>query len=247
MTIDTKDFLNSILASLSRIDYIRPDSIPNIDLYMDQITTFMDTQLSHSKRHGDDKVLTKTMINNYAKNNLLPPPVRKKYSKEHVLTLIFIYYFKNLLSINDIQSILHPLTEKYFASDTEFNLTDIYEEVFSLEREEVKNLMKDITKKFDTSFNDTFKDAPEEDQEFLHTFSFVCMLSFDVFVKKMLIEKIIDQTNAHEAEKKAAEKEAEKQEKAAKNAKNATEKHEKSTKTADKQDASEKEAETTNE
>lgn len=247
MTIDTKDFLNSILASLSRIDYIRPDSIPNIDLYMDQITTFMDTQLSHSKRHGDDKVLTKTMINNYAKNNLLPPPVRKKYSKEHVLTLIFIYYFKNLLSINDIQSILHPLTEKYFASDTEFNLTDIYEEVFSLEREEVKNLMKDITKKFDTSFNDTFKDAPEDDKEFLHTFSFVCMLSFDVFVKKMLIEKIIDQTNAHEAEKKAAEKEAEKQEKAAKNAKNATEKHEKSTKTADKQDASEKEAETTNE
>lgn len=233
MTIDTKDFLNSILASLSRIDYIRPDSIPNIDLYMDQITTFMDTQLSQSKRHGDDKVLTKTMINNYAKNNLLPPPVRKKYSKEHVLTLIFIYYFKNLLSINDIQSILHPLTEKYFASDAEFNLTNIYEEVFSLEREEVKNMMKDITKKFDTSFNDTFQDAPEEDQEFLHTFSFICMLSFDVFVKKMLIEKIIDQTTAHEAEKKAAEKEAEKQGKAAKAT---ADKHDKTAKSSEKQD-----------
>ena len=45
MTIDAKDLLNSILSSLSRIDYIRPESIPNIDLYMDQITTFMDTQL----------------------------------------------------------------------------------------------------------------------------------------------------------------------------------------------------------
>lgn len=211
MTIDTQDFLNSILASLSRIDYIRPDSIPNIDLYMDQITTFMDTQLTKSKRYEDDKILTKTMINNYAKNNLLPPPVKKKYSKEHVLTLIFIYYFKNLLSINDIQNILHPLTEKYFAADAEYNLTDIYEEVFSLESEEVKNLMKDITKKFNTSFQSTFQDAPEEDREFLHTFSFICMLSFDVFVKKMLIEKIIDQTTEREAEKKAAEK----QEKAA--------------------------------
>ncbi len=211
MTIDTQDFLNSILASLSRIDYIRPDSIPNIDLYMDQITTFMDTQLTKSKRYEDDKILTKTMINNYAKNNLLPPPVKKKYSKEHVLTLIFIYYFKNLLSINDIQNILHPLTEKYFAADAEYNLTDIYEEVFSLESEEVKNLMKDITKKFNTSFQNTFQDAPEEDREFLHTFSFICMLSFDVFVKKMLIEKIIDQTTEREAEKKAAEK----QEKAA--------------------------------
>lgn len=206
MTIDTHDFLNSILASLSRIDYIKPDSIPNIDLYMDQITTFMDTQLSKSKRYEDDKVLTKTMINNYAKNNLLPPPVKKKYSKEHVLTLIFIYYFKNILSISDIQSILHPLTEKYFASDSDIDLTAIYEEVFSLESDEVKNLMKDITKKFNTSFEQTFLDAPEEEQEFLHTFSFICMLSFDVFVKKMLIEKIIDEVNAREAEKKATEK-----------------------------------------
>ncbi len=195
MTIDTQDFLNSIIASLSRIDYIRPDSIPNIELYMDQVTTFMDNQLAQSKRHDDDKILTKTMINNYAKNNLLPPPVKKKYSKEHVLMLIFIYYFKNILSISDIQSILNPLTEKYFASDANFNLTDIYEEVFSLENDEVKNMMKDITQKFNTSF-ESFADAPEEDQEFLHTFSFICMLSFDVFVKKMLIEKIIDDMNA---------------------------------------------------
>ncbi len=192
MTIDTQDFLNSILASLSRIDYIKPDSIPNIDLYMDQITTFMDSQLSQSKRHEDDKILTKTMINNYAKNNLLPPPVKKKYSKEHVLTLIFIYYFKNILSISDIQSILNPLTEKYFASDSDMNLTKIYEEVFSLESEEVKGMMADVTKKFKTS-KKTFADAPAEEQEFLHTFSFICMLSFDVFVKKMMIEKIIDE------------------------------------------------------
>lgn len=209
MTIDTHDFLNSILQSLSRIDYIRPESIPNIDLYMDQITTFMDSQLSSAKRYEDDKVLTKTMINNYAKNNLLPPPVKKKYSKEHVLTLIFIYYFKNILSISDIQSILNPLTEKYFAAGEDFNLTDIYEGVFGLAGDEVKNLMKDITKKFNTSFQ-TFPEAPEEDQEFLHTFAFICMLSFDVYIKKMLIEKIIDETNkAKESEKKAVAKEHE--------------------------------------
>ena len=85
MTIDTNDILNSILESLSRIDYIHPEDIPNIDLYMDQVTTFMDTQLSSTKRYADDKILTKTMINNYAKNNLLPPPVKKKYSKEQIL------------------------------------------------------------------------------------------------------------------------------------------------------------------
>ena len=106
MTIDTKDILNSILASISRIDYIKPDEIPGIDLYMDQVTTFMENHLSSSKRHPEDKVLTKTMINNYAKNHLLPPPVKKKYSREHILMLTFIYYFKNIMSINDIQVLL---------------------------------------------------------------------------------------------------------------------------------------------
>ena len=73
--------INQILEKLSRIDYIKPGEIPNIELYMDQVTTFMDSHLAHSKRYEDDKILTKTMINNYAKNKLLPPPAKKKYTK----------------------------------------------------------------------------------------------------------------------------------------------------------------------
>ncbi|MCF2682487.1 DUF1836 domain-containing protein, partial [Faecalicatena contorta] len=87
MTIDTKDLLNSILSSISRIEYVKLNDIPNIELYMDQVTTFMEKELSSTKRYEEDKILTKTMINNYAKNNLLPPPVKKKYSKEHVLIM----------------------------------------------------------------------------------------------------------------------------------------------------------------
>ena len=191
MTIDEKDLLNSILESLARIDYIKPEELPNIDLYMDQVTTFMDDRLSISKRHPEDKVLTKTMINNYAKNNLLPPPVKKKYSKEHLLALIFIYYFKNILSIGDIQAILNPITDRYFASDKECNLEEIYSEVFRLEESEIKNLQKDITRKSHPS-QQTFPGAPKEEQDDLQHFSFLCMLSFDVYVKKQLIEKIID-------------------------------------------------------
>lgn len=192
MDIDTKKFLSRILTDLQKMDYVKPEDIPNIDLYMDQITTFMDSQLAASKRHENDKILTKTMINNYAKNNLLPPPEKKKYTKEHVLALIFIYYFKSILSISDIQCILNPITDKYFGKDSEFKLEDVYKEVFSLEHQETKNIMKDLAKKFNTSRN-TFANAPEEDAEMLHTFSFICMLSYDVYVKKTLIERLIDQ------------------------------------------------------
>lgn len=194
MENDTKAFLADLLEQLKSIDYIKPVDIPNIDLYMDQITTFMDEQLAASKRYESDKILTKTMINNYAKNNLLPPPNKKKYSKEHVLTLLFIYYFKNILSINDIHSILNPLTEKYFGNTDGFSMVDIYNEVFGLEAEESKKLMKDLGKKYNLA-KDTFNDFPEEDQKFLHTFSFICMLSFDVYIKKMIIERTIDNLN----------------------------------------------------
>ena len=191
MDINSKDMLNSILYSISSIDYVKPEDIPNIDLYMDQVTTFMDRQMRSTKRYEDDKILTKTMINNYAKNNLLPPPIKKKYSKEHVLVMIFIYYFKNILSIKDIETLLAPLTEKYFNTEGEFDITSIYEEICKLEKSRIDYLQKDIAKSYNAT-KDSFIDAPEEDLDYLQLFSFICSLSFDVYVKKQIIEKLID-------------------------------------------------------
>lgn len=192
MTIDRENLLNSIIESLNRIQHIKLEDIPNIDLYMDQVTTFMDRKLKHTTRNPEeDKILTKTMINNYAKNDLLPPPVKKKYSKEHMVLLILIYYYKGILSISDIQALLNPITDRYFQTNNELNIGAIYEEVFSLEEEAVEDLKKDIVKKFSTA-QDTFQDAPQEEREVLQLFSFICMLSYDVYVKKMLIEKMVD-------------------------------------------------------
>ena len=200
MTLETEDLLQSILDSLDRIDYIRPDDIPDIELYMDQVTTFMDNRLKNAARNPEvDKILTKTMINNYAKNDLLPPPVRKKYSREHMLLLIFIYYYKGILSISDIQTVLKPITDRFFAGNEGLKLETIYNEVFSLEREEVEVMKQDVVRKYHKA-QETFSDAATEDQEFLQTFSFICMLSFDVYVKKMLIEKLIDSCSAKETD-----------------------------------------------
>ena len=206
MTIDMKDFLSAVTDVLHRIDYIKPEDLPNIDLYMDQVTTFMDSQLEASKRYPEDKILTKTMINNYAKNNLIPPPEKKKYTKEHILCLIFIYYFKNILSISDIQRILNPITDKYFGKgSSEMSLEDIYKEVFGLEHQETLNIMKDLAKKFNTSMK-TFEGMEGEDAEFLRTFSFICMLSYDVYLKKTIIERIVDQMLHEEKDPSKKEK-----------------------------------------
>ncbi len=200
MHIDTKDLLNSILSSFDRVDYIKAGDVPNIDLYMDQVTTFMDNRLRKSSRYPEqDKIMTKTMINNYAKNDLLPAPNKKKYSKEHILVLIFIYYYKGFLSIGDIQTLLKPITDKYFHTEESFTIEDIYEEIFGMQQEEVEMLKKDVMEKYEKAEN-TFQDAPEEDQEFLRKFSFICLLGFDVYMKKMLIEKLIDDMRETEKE-----------------------------------------------
>ena len=196
--------LQDLLAYVDSLTRVHPSEIPGIDLYMDQVTTFMEEQLVSSKRYADDKILTKTMINNYAKNKLLPPPEKKRYSKEHVLMLIFIYYFKNILSINDIQTLLTPITQEYFKSMTGKDMTYIYNEVFSMEKEQIESLKKDLLRKYKTA-QDTFGDADEEDQANLKRFSFICLLSFDVYVKKMMIEHIIDGMNPeseHNSKKK---------------------------------------------
>lgn len=192
MTIDKDDLLNSILESLDRVQHIRLEDIPGIDLYMDQVTTFMENNLKASLRNPDeDKILTKTMINNYAKNDLLPPPVKKKYSREHIIMLIFIYYYKGILSINDIQTLLGPLSEKYFQGEGVINLGTIYEEVFGLESTQVDVMKEDIVNKFKMA-RTTFENVEGEDKEMLQRFSFICLLSFDVYLKKLLIEKMLD-------------------------------------------------------
>ena len=171
--------------------YIKASMLPDLDLYVDQITTFLTRHLAKTIRFEDDKIMTKTMINNYTKNHLMPPPDKKKYSRDHILLMIFIYYFKNFLPISDIKTILGPLTDKYFHKDADLNLEAIYTTLFSKEDTFVQEVLENVMKQFHMSA-DLFPDAPKADQASLREFTFICMLSLDIYLKKQLIEAILD-------------------------------------------------------
>ncbi len=199
-------FLRRVLANEEDIKYVSPNAIPALDLYMDQITTFMEMQLQRSRRYPDDKIMTKTMINNYTKNKLIPPPVKKKYSKEHLLLLIFVYYMKDFLSIGDIKTLIEPLTEKYFPkSEQGLSLTDIYQSVYELELSQIGALKQDMLDLFHVA-EDTFPDAPKEDRAYLNQFAFICLLSFDVYMKKRIIEHMADEMAGNNPDPKAKKK-----------------------------------------
>ena len=189
----SREILN-LIRSIHNIDYVSPEDIPNIELYMDQITTFMDEHLASSKRFEEDKILTKTMINNYTKNALLPPSNKKKYSKEHMILLIFIYYFKNFLTISDIKSILKPISSSFFDNKDGLNLDDVYREIFDIQLGNIDSQVRDVIRKLKKS-GETFQDVEdEEERKRLTDFAFISMLSFDIWVKKTIIENMIDNT-----------------------------------------------------
>ncbi len=146
--MDNKEIYNDIIRFLDTISYVKPEKVPYIDIYMDQVTGFMEQHLKSVKRHEDDKVLTKTMINNYTKARLLPPPKKKKYNREHIFMLLFIYYYKGLLSLDDLRVLLEDIKTKYFG-DKNLSVEDIYKEVFSLEASQMEVLKQDIRQKFE--------------------------------------------------------------------------------------------------
>ena len=187
----SQELLLYLLDAVDKVDLIDPADIPDISLYMDQVTTYMDEHLKQSRRRDEDKILTKTMINNYAKNKLLPPPEKKKYSKEHIMLLILIYYYKGTLSLQDIQMILQPIGERYFHAESGRGIDDLYAEIVRMNRDRQKDFREDVNDMVDTAA-DYFSDAKDEEREFLRVLAMINMLSYDVFVRRMLIEKLID-------------------------------------------------------
>lgn len=192
--------IEELLKEWVKLDYILPEDIPEIELYMDQVTTFMEQKLKNNNRYEDDKTLTKTMINNYTKNHLLPPPLKKKYSKNHIYLLIYIYYLKNFLSINDISVLLAPLWEHISENDA---LENIYETIFNLEKEHTEVLRNSIQETYQKSLN-TFSG---ENKEYLEQLSFISLLSYDIYLKKQIVEKLIDEMSASKEETKPNKKE----------------------------------------
>ena len=199
---DVEFIVNKILGGFR---VTQPDEIPKIDLYMDQVLTFLGERLRRTARKSDaDKILTKTMVNNYVKNKVMIPPVKKKYGRDHILLLMVIYYMKSFLSIDDIRTIVGPVSEKYARPTTKsveelvgkkhrYSMTDVYTEIFKYVAEDVERFPGEVEKILDETDN-AFIGAPEEDREMLRRFNVICQLSADIYLRKILIEKLLDET-----------------------------------------------------
>lgn len=98
--------LSELLETVLHDRDITPDAVPALDLYMDQVLTLFNEGLQENKRHLEDKLLTKTMINNYSKEKILLPVKGKKYTRQHIIQMLCIYQLKQMLSLADVKALL---------------------------------------------------------------------------------------------------------------------------------------------
>lgn len=98
--------LSEWLDKLERFDLPDWDSLPQLDLYMDQVILLLTQYLSPLERYGEEKAITASIINNYVRMKVMPPPVKKRYSRVHLAYLIIICTLKQSLSISCIQRLL---------------------------------------------------------------------------------------------------------------------------------------------
>ncbi len=105
---------------IMKIHIPRWNELPEIDLYLDQVVNYLEKYLSQYSTNKEDKIITKTMINNYVKQGIMPAPEKKKYGKSHIAYLMVICVLKQVYSINDIGKLI-SLTIQYFEISKAYN------------------------------------------------------------------------------------------------------------------------------
>ncbi|MDB2103004.1 DUF1836 domain-containing protein [Clostridium paraputrificum] len=182
--------IDEIIKKLALTERVEEKDIPEIDLYMDQVIQIFEQKLSNSKRKDSDKVLTKTMINNYAKAKLLMSIKNKKYSKEHLLLMSMIYDLKGSLSISDIKDLFDNIVKKY-DEDKEYDLRSLYKLYLDINNSNYEEFLENIYKQIDC-VKGIIADS-EEFNEYEEKFLFICSMVSMSNMYRRVAEAMIDE------------------------------------------------------
>lgn len=186
-----KNNLETLIEELKLEDNIEIKDIPEIDLYMDQVIQLFENKLGSVRRNEEDKILTKTMINNYAKGKLLMPIKNKKYSKEHIILMSLIYNLKGGLSITDIKELLNEIVESYEKdNENKFNIHKIYNMYIASTVSSAEKFKNDIESEI-ANMEKTLSNC-DEFGEYEKKLLLVCSLINTSNMYRRLAEKIAD-------------------------------------------------------
>ncbi len=169
------------------------DDLPDIDLYMDQVITYLEKQLAVFSKNDDEKLITPAMINNYVKHQIIPRPINKKYTREHMAHLISVMNLKNILSLLDITRLIsHEKADK--------PINALFDQLNSIQDEAFKETALRVKDSFEKLDNDN-TDKDNEERLSLLALKF----SLEANANRIAAKKILEEIMAHKAELQVVE------------------------------------------
>lgn len=144
------DSINKILDhwldDLSQFSYKDYKDLPDIDLYMDQVVTFLEKQLAIFQTSSLDKQITSSMINNYVKGEVVSAPISKKYNREHLALIEEVCTLKQVLTIAEVKQIIDERYRKDGAQKDEIfdSFKNLLNEKIQESIQVTKNALADI-------------------------------------------------------------------------------------------------------
>jgi len=186
------DHTQQLLNKLSLETNILLQEMPDIDLYMDQVIQLFDHTFKNTKRNDMEKVLTKTMINNYAKGKLFIPIKNKKYSKKHLILISLVYQLKGALSINDIKATLASINNKLTNED--FELEKFYTSFIAIQQSNAEDFEQEFQKRANDVHNEVNK-LKDHDAEKLEKILLITSLVNISNSYRKAAELLIDELN----------------------------------------------------
>ncbi len=185
--------MNEIVRKMALEKYISLEEIPQIDLYMDQVIQLFENKYAEAKRNEDEKVLTKTMINNYAKGKLFFPVKNKKYSKEHIILISLIYQLKGGLSINDIKTTLDGLNKR--EDDSDFELEGFYNSYLKIFNQNITDFQSHAELKQEEARNQIAHSCHESEEELQQILLITSIVQMSNLYRR-LAERLVDELSS---------------------------------------------------
>lgn len=196
-----EEYMKEVLEEYRKHGIIGLEEFPDMELYMDQAVLFLDRKLGVYKKGPKEPVVTKTMIGNYAKHRLIPRPVRKKYTKEHLLLLSLILHLKGILPMSEIALLMKPLVDNYESDfEEKLNIDGLYDGLMEIFQEKKDGLRAEVEADAARIKNLLMREEAADDDT-IELFMLIAALTVKAGAEKYLAQKLLDE---YFAEKKKA-------------------------------------------
>lgn len=124
-------------------------SIPNIDLYIDQMVSCLNSELSLYAKDGDGPI-TKGMVSNYTKHKMIPGPEGKRYTKDHCIFMLLVYYLKGCFSMDQVRRLMSPILSNYSSEwDDSVDIQAYYGKIMEEVRRSEENFGRELQDSMD--------------------------------------------------------------------------------------------------